>query len=116
MVILLQGQNGISRQVKSVDVILNPKLVTAFEKKKLEFKKSNKKCDPVYAYHGTNPSVIDNILKTNFDLKYAKAQAYGRGNYFSEYPEVSLGYGQGLIFCELLTGKEYSGNVKEKYS
>ena len=98
-----------SRKVKSVDVILNPRLVAAFEKKKKEFKKKGTKCDPIYAYHGTRVNVIDDILKTNFDLKFAKSQAHGRGNYFSEYPEVSLGYGPGLIFCELLTGKEYRG-------
>ena len=62
---------------------------------------------------GTRDNVIDDILKTNFDLKFAKSQAHGRGNYFSEYPEVSLGYGPGLIFCELLTGKEYRGSDLE---
>ena len=105
-------QNGISRTVKSVDVILNPKILAAFEKKKQEFKKKGIPCDPIYAYHGTNPSVIDEILKTNFDMKFvgsAHGQTYGRGHYFSEYPGVSFGYGEGLIFCELLTGKEFNG-------
>ena len=58
-------------------------------------------------------SVIDDILKTNFDSKFAKRQVHGKGHYFSEYPEVSLGYGPGLIFCELLTGKEYRGSDLE---
>ena len=106
-------QSGLRRKVKSVDVILNPTLGAAFEKKKKEFKKKGKNCDPIYAYHGTTTNVIDDILKTNFDKKFAKRQAHGKGHYFSEYPEVSLGYGPGLIFCELLTGKEYRGPALE---
>ena len=108
-------QTGISRsrKVKSVDVILNPTSGAAFEKKKTEFKKKGTKCDPIYAYHGTNDNVIDDILKKNFDIKFAKRQVHGKGHYFSEYPEVSLGYGPGLIFCELLTGKEYRGSDLE---
>ena len=52
---------------------------------------------------------MDNILQNNFDMKYAKRQAHGQGHYFSEFPDVSLGYGPGLIFCQLLSGKEYNG-------
>jgi hypothetical protein len=40
-----------------------------------------------------------------------KGQAYGPGNYFSEFPDVSLPYGQGqgLILFRVLPGKEYEG-------
>ena len=106
-------QSGLRRKVKSVDVILNPTLGAAFEKKKNEFKRKGTNCNPIYAYHGTNDNVIDDILKKNFDIKFAKRQAHGKGHYFSEYPEVSLGYGPALIFCELLTGKEYRGSDNE---
>ena len=102
-----------SRKVKSVDVILNHTLGAAFEKKKTEFKKKGTNCDPIYAFHGTKTNVIDDILKTNFDMQFAQRQAYGKGHYFSEYPEESLKYGPGLIFCELLTGKEYRGTEFE---
>ena len=98
-----------SRKVKSVDVILNPTSGAAFEKKKTDFKRKGINCNPIYGYHGTNYNVIDDILKKNFDIKFAKRQLHGKGHYFSEYPEVSLGYGPGLIFCELLTGEEYRG-------
>merc|ERR1712008_618759 len=76
-------------------------------------KKKSTNCDPIYAFHGTKPNVIDDILKTNFDMQFAQRQAYGKGHYFSEYPEESLKYGPGLIFCELLTGKEYKGTEFE---
>ena len=42
-------------------------------------------------------------------MSYARRQAHGPGNYFSEYPDTSLGYGAGLIFCSILPGREYLG-------
>ena len=101
--------------VKSLTVIENSTLLHAFEAKKNEFKSKNIPADPIYAYHGTtqDPAVMDSILRKNFDIKYAKRQLHGVGNYFSEFPDVSLGYGPGLIFCQLLSGNEFSGPATE---
>ena len=46
-------------------------------------------------------------------------QAYGPGNYFSEFPDVSIPYGQrgsggiGLILFRILPGKEYEGETRD---
>ena len=98
-------------QVKSITVIQNPKLQAAFENKRKDFIAEKIPADYIYAFHGTknDPTVMDSILRNNFDMKYAKRQAHGPGHYFSEFPDVSLGYGPGLIFCQLLSGKEYNG-------
>lgn len=41
-------------------------------------------------------------------MEYAKRQAYGRGIYFSDFPDVSLGYGTGIILCKVsCIGKFY---------
>lgn len=42
-----------------------------------------------------------------FQVRYATRQAYGRGIYFSEFPDVSIGYGSGLLLCRVLPGREY---------
>jgi hypothetical protein len=50
-----------------------------------------------------------------FYQTHARGQAYGPGNYFSEFPDVSLPYGQGtgLILFRVLPGKEYEGAIKD---
>ena len=106
-------QNG-PGTIKEIDIVSNPVLSVAFDKKIDEFKRANKPSKPIYAFHGTKVSVIDNILKTNFDISKAQRQAYGSGNYFSEYPATALGYSDDqkhLIFCKLLPGKQYKGNA-----
>ena len=42
-------------------------------------------------------------------MKYAQRQAHGPGNYFSEFPDISMGYGDALILFRVLPGKEYTG-------
>jgi len=101
-------------KVKSLTVVQNPKLQQAFDAKMATFLSNSIPGDPVFAYHGTksDEATLNSILMDNFDMKYAKRQAHGPGHYFSEYPDVSLGYGPGLIFCQLLSGKEYRGTQK----
>ena len=39
-----------------------------------------------------------------------KTGAYGRGLYFSEFPDVSIGYARGankLLLCKILPGKSF---------
>ena len=91
-------------------IVSNPDLQEAFDKKQCLFRSKHILPNFIFAYHGTSSNVIDSILKNNFDMKFAKRQAHGPGNYFSEYPDTSLGYGTGLIFCKILPGKEYNGS------
>ena len=83
-------------------------------KKKNEFQRKNIPHKPIFAFHGTNAAVIDNILKTNFDYKgrMVHGNAHGPGNYFSEYPSTALGYSNDrkhLIFCQILPRRQYKG-------
>ena len=93
--------------ISSIDIVINKDLEDKFEATKKTFQSQGIPDKEILAYHGTDPNNIDSILKSNLQLSYAKRQAYGKGNYFSEFPAVSLGYGQGLLLCRILPGKEY---------
>ena len=67
--------------------------------------------DEILAYHGTKEKSATSILQDNFKLEFAKRQAYGKGHYFSEFPDTSLGYGCSLLLCRILPGKEYIDNT-----
>ena len=96
-------------KIKSVDVVYNKTLQDKFEKKESEMEEKN--C--LLLFHGTRQMNIEPILKENFDLsKMVNGRMYGNGVYFSECPEVSLGYSQdfkSLILCKVLVDK----NCKE---
>jgi len=103
--------------VQSVDLYLNPALITKFEamQAKLEAKyPGGDESKPIFAFHGTKVENIDKIVEQNFDLsKLASGSGdrgwYGAGIYFSEFPEVSIGYGNTgkLLLCKVLPGKSY---------
>jgi len=101
-------------KIGQVDVVINKDLEDTFEKKKLEFKRSNISCKEVLAYHGTDANNIDSILKTNLQMSYAKRQAFGPGNYFSEFPDVSQGYGSGLLLFRIIPGTETTYNSGDR--
>ena len=96
--------------ISSIDIVINKDLEDKFEATKKMFKSQGIPDKEILAYHGTDPKNIDSILKSNLQLSYAKRQAFGKGNYFSEFPAVSLGYGQGLLLCRILPGKEFVDN------
>ena len=93
--------------IKSIDIVINKELSVAFEKTKRNFKEKDIPNQEILAYHGTDKNNIDSILKANLQVAYSKRQRYGKGNYFSEFPAVSLKYGDGLLLCRILPGKEY---------
>jgi hypothetical protein len=93
--------------ISSIDIVINKKLEIKFEATKRLFKLLNIPDNEILAYHGTASANIDNILQNNLQVSYARRQAYGRGNYFSEFPAISLGYGDGLLLCRILPGKEF---------
>ena len=86
------------RDIKTVGIVVNREASKRYEGRKLACKNEGVKFEEVYAYHGTPASNVDSIVKTNLDPKKARRQAYGKGCYFSEYPEVSHGYTQNCMF------------------
>ena len=80
--------------IESVDVVKNRYLQELFEDKRQELKKSEG-CDvkSLLLFHGTPQENIASILRDNFNLaKRVNGRKYGDGVYFSEQPEVSVGY------------------------
>merc|ERR1712048_150365 len=75
--------------------------------KKAEFIAAKIPDEEVFAYHGTPPENIKSICKSNLNI--IRRTAHGGGYYFSEHPEMSLGYGKGLLMFKLLPGKIYVG-------
>ena len=106
--------------IKSIDIVINKDLEGKFEATKKTFQNQGISDKEILAYHGTDKKNIDSILRHNLQLSYAKRQAYGKGNYFSEFPSISLGYGDGLLLCRILPGKEFvdasSSNIPEGFN
>ena len=103
--------NRVNRQIESIDIVYNSSLQKKFDKKKVEFFKKYKgkvESNEVLAFHGTRKCNMESILKENLQMKYAVGQAHGPGIYFSEFPDTSLGYGDGgLLLFRVLPGKEF---------
>ena len=105
--------------ISSIDIVINKDLERKFEATKLLFKHLGIPDKEILAYHGTDKNNIDSILKNNLQLSCARRQRYGTGNYFSEFPSISLHYGDGLLLCRILPGKEFvdatSSNIPVGY-
>ena len=100
-------QNSTSLRIQYIDIVENPQLEARFNSKQAEFKRQGIPSDPILAFHGTNVANIDLILKNNFCLSKVARTAHGFGIYFSEQPEVSVGYADGcrsFLLCKLLLG------------
>jgi len=113
----LMVRRNMHHEVQSVDLYLNPVLVTKYEKMQAEMERKypgGSECKPILAFHGTKLANVDKIVQENFDLsKLASSTGdrgfYGAGIYFSEFPEVSIAYGNTgkLLLCKVLPGKSY---------
>ena len=95
------------RIISSVEFVTNPVLKKKYDDKKLEFKNRNIPDHEIFAYHGTQPKNVKSICKSNLNI--IRRTAHGNGYYFTEYPEMSLSYGAGLILFKLLPGYIYDG-------
>jgi len=95
-------------EITSVEFVTNPALQQKYEDKKTEFKTNGFPDEEIFAYHGTPPENIKSICKSN--LNVIRRTAHGGGYYFSEHPQLSLGYGRGLLMFKLLPGNVYTGN------
>jgi len=111
---LAEGQflrlNALTNQnykIQSIELVHNKNLEAKFEAKKEELKKQGiEEC--LLLFHGTAQKNIQPILERNFDISIiANGRIYGNGVYFSECPEVSMGYSddqKSLVLCKVLTG------------
>ena len=104
------GRSGTKREIDYIDYVVNQDLQQKFDAKKAHFRSSGIPDHQIMAFHATDPSNIDSIIRTNLDYRKvgaAHGRAHGDGNYFSEYPAFSLRYGSGLILFEILPGNEH---------
>ena len=117
------GTNLRGFEVVKVEIVENPRLKRKFEAKKSKEVEEGSSGESLMLFHGTPKENILQIVQYNFDPSIINnGRAYGDGVYFSECPEVSLGYtykrrGGGqrqfqenddgnftLILCEVLKG------------
>ena len=105
-------------EIKSIDIVVNKALQKKFDEKKEELStQGHGELECLLLFHGTPQQNIQPILKNNFDISIrTNGRTYGDGVYFSECPEVSLGYSRdqkSLILCKVLRGKNCK-EVKEQ--
>ena len=93
--------------IKSIQFVNNQILQKTFEDKKNEFAAKGIPNDEIFSYHGTQPENVDSICQNN--LNKILRTLDGHGYYFTDHPEISLAYGQGLIMFKLLAGNIYAG-------
>ena len=109
-------QASVKNKIKSINIVYNRVLEDAFLAKKQAFRQCGIKDEEIFAFHGTPFANVNSILRTNLqyqNVARAHGQAHGPGNYFSKFPDVSLGYGQGLILFRVLPWKEYEGSERD---
>ena len=98
----------------TVEYIHNPDLIDKWENMKSKLL-AESVGDELFAFHSTtSEEAIDNIVTKNFDVnKIGSAHDSGywrKGFYFSEFPNVSLGYARGLrkfLLCKIIPGKSF---------
>ena len=96
-----------SFKIHFIEFVINPELQRKFQAKKAEFKQRNIPDTTIFAFHGTHQENIRSICQTNLTVINRYCQGYGY--YFSEYPDFSMDYGNGLLMFKVLPGNEYSG-------
>ena len=104
-------------QIKSVDFVVYSndfRLKVRFEEKKMELEKVNL-TEEILAFHGTNILNADSILNLNLDPHRSPKHGlrYGRGCYFSEFPDFSRKYGEVLMLFRVLPGKEFEDETND---
>ncbi|CAF2070307.1 unnamed protein product [Rotaria magnacalcarata] len=106
-------------QVIKVEYVCNPILINKFNQARDELKRKRGEnySYPILAFHGTAVTNIQPICDNGFKVpgqdgfQHATDTGYyGRGTYFSEYPNYSMSYIKGstkLMLCQILQGKVY---------
>ena len=79
--------------IESVDIVKNKFLQEQFDERRKELSRTEGDMKSLLLFHGTPHQNTMSILRDNFDLsKRVNGRKYGDGVYFSEQPEVSIGY------------------------
>ena len=97
--------------IKGIDFIAHPKLFSEYEEEKEKYKSQNRSFNEKLLFHGTHATNLNKILDDNFKLSAnpvngRKNNLYGEGIYFSDFPAKSLKYGDALLLCKVILGKE----------
>ena len=97
--------------IERIDFIVHPKLFSEYEEEKASFQESKIPINEKLLFHGTHSTNLNKILDDNFKLSAdpvsrKKFNLYGKGIYFSDFPAHSLKYGEALLLCKVILGKE----------
>eukprot|EP01083_Nonionella_stella_P129194 391865_1 len=111
------SSHGMQSTLKEVIYVINPKLIKQFQAKKKAMKRrlGGSGVNTILAWHGTPSSNTNDIVTKNFRLSHLGGNCgnkglFGAGIYFSEFANVSQGYGDGLLLCKIMLGKTYKMN------
>ena len=108
--------------IESITYVQNDRLTANYEKRKEKFKKKGMinefgNVQELLLFHGTSLSSVEGILANNFIIdavpqktnaksqQRMKLMVFGKGAYFSEYPAVSMMYGEALLLCKVMPGR-----------
>ena len=83
---------------------------SAYSRQKEAFDMKNIAANEIYVYHKSEISREDKIeiIHNNLEVENCSGFTVGRGIYFSEYPDLHLGYSDsGLLLCKVMPGHEY---------
>jgi len=100
-------------RIKNIELVENLYLKEKYDTRKTEFASLGVPDKAMLVYHGTDPKNAESICKFNLNIR--KREAHGAGFYFSEYPQVSFGYGKQLIVFKAMPGREYTGHELNKH-
>ena len=97
--------------IERIDFIAHSKLFAEYEELKEKFKSQDKQINEKLLFHGTHATNLNKILDDNFKISAdpvsrKKVNMYGEGIYFSDFPAKSLRYGEALLLCKVILGKE----------
>ena len=100
-----------THSIDRIDFIVHPKLIKEYHAQKKNFQDEKIDTNEKLLFHGTHATNVNKILADNFKLDVdpvsrQKFNMYGQGIYFSDFPAQSLKYGEALLLCKVLLGKE----------
>eukprot|EP01124_Arcella_intermedia_P014927 TRINITY_DN21480_c0_g1_i1.p1 TRINITY_DN21480_c0_g1~~TRINITY_DN21480_c0_g1_i1.p1 ORF type:complete len:962 (-),score=266.88 TRINITY_DN21480_c0_g1_i1:38-2923(-) len=122
-----KGVKTHNKQIVSIENVLKPELVIAYEKAWERLKKSRPATEstPHIAYHGTSADRIDSILEKGLlvpgkglgkNVTHSTDTGWwGGGIYLSPNPGLSIAYmrtGNKLLMCSVLMGKRFQCTVQ----
>ena len=108
------SHGNMQRTLKEVVYVINPALIRRFQRKKEAMRRrlGAGGVNTILAWHGTPSGNVDSIVEDNFSISRLSQNSgdsgyFGAGIYFSEFANVSQGYGDGLLLCQIMLGKAH---------